>query len=733
VLTGLRLSDPTLWSRLRGPGLERRLALVLVVLAVVSGIATYVVISGTPFGSDIRLILFLLNLDLIILLLLGVVIARRLVELWAMRRRGSAGSGLHVRLVALFSLVAVVPAILVALFSLWFLHSGLNAWFGERVKNALDTSLAVAQAYLEEHKANIRADALAMAADLNREGPLLLTRSDQLQDLVEAQAALRNLTEAIVFDGGGEVIAQTGLSFSLGLDTLDPATLERAAAGEVLTLTSETEDRVRALLRLDGFGDAYLYVGRLVDPDVLAYLARARESVGQYELIESERSRIQITAILIFAIVAMLLLFAAVWMGLQFATSLAEPLAQLIAASNRVSAGDLMARVAESGGDGEIDSLARAFNRMTSQLSSQRRELIEANQQLDERRRFTDSVLTGVTAGVIGLDEQFRIVLPNRSACAFLEADAEDLRGRRLADVMPELAPVLARFAAPPWELVDQHLQVDRQGRIRTLLVRIAPQLDRERLTGLVVTFDEISELLSAQRVAAWAEIARRIAHEIKNPLTPIRLSAERLERKYLSQIREDPESFTGCTQTIVRQVDSIGRLINEFSAFARMPEPVFTHEDMSELVREAVTLQRSARPGVTFTVQGPPGPVPLTCDGNKVGQVLTNLLQNALDAIEARYGSESSDGRITVQIVDEPQQVRVTIEDNGVGLPKEERARLFEPYVTTRARGTGLGLAIVKKIMEEHAGTVALEAGPAGGAVARLCFPKRPPVSPQG
>ena len=705
----------------------------LVVLAVVSGIATYVVISGTSFGSDIRLILFLLNLDLIILLLLGVVIARRLVELWAMRRRGSAGSGLHVRLVALFSLVAVVPAILVALFSLWFLHSGLNAWFGERVKNALDTSLAVAQAYLEEHKANIRADALAMAADLNREGPLLLARSDQLQDLVEAQAALRNLTEAIVFDGGGEVIAQTGLSFSLGLDTLDPATLERAAAGEVLTLTSETEDRVRALLRLDGFGDAYLYVGRLVDPDVLAYLARARESVGQYELIESERSRIQITAILIFAIVAMLLLFAAVWMGLQFADSLAEPLAQLIAASNRVSAGDLMARVAESGGDGEIDSLSRAFNRMTSQLSSQRRELIEANQQLDERRRFTDSVLTGVTAGVIGLDDQFRIVLPNRSACAFLEAEAEDLRGRRLADVMPELAPVLSRFAQPPWEPVDQHLQVDRQGRIRTLLVRIAPQLDRERLTGLVVTFDEISELLSAQRVAAWAEIARRIAHEIKNPLTPIRLSAERLQRKYLSQIKEDPESFTGCTQTIVRQVDSIGRLINEFSAFARMPEPVFAEEDMSELVRQAVTLQRSARPGVVFTVQGPPGPVPLTCDGNKVGQVLTNLLQNALDAIEARHGAESSEGRITVQIVDEPHQVRVAIEDNGIGLPKEERARLFEPYVTTRARGTGLGLAIVKKIMEEHAGTVALEAGPAGGAVARLCFPKRPPVSPQG
>lgn len=705
----------------------------LVVLAVVSGIATYVVISGTPFGSDIRLILFLLNLDLIILLLLGVVIARRLVELWAMRRRGSAGSGLHVRLVALFSLVAVVPAIMVALFSLWFLHSGLNAWFGARVKNALDTSLAVAQAYLEEHKANIRADALAMAADLNREGPLLLTRAGQLQDLVEAQAALRNLTEAIVFDGGGAVIAQTGLSFSLGLDTLDPATLERAAAGEVLTLTSEAEDRVRALLRLDGFGDAYLYVGRLVDPDVLAYLARARESVSQYELIESERSRIQITAILIFAIVAMLLLFAAVWMGLQFATSLAEPLAQLIAASNRVSAGDLMARVAESGGDGEIDSLSRAFNRMTSQLSSQRRELIEANQQLDERRRFTDSVLTGVTAGVIGLDDQFRIVLPNRSACAFLEAEAEDLRGRRLADVMPELAPVLGRFATPPYELVDQHLQVDRQGRIRTLLVRIAPQLDRERLTGLVVTFDEISELLSAQRVAAWAEIARRIAHEIKNPLTPIRLSAERLQRKYLSQIKEDPESFTGCTQTIVRQVDSIGRLINEFSAFARMPEPVFAQEDMSELVRQAVTLQRSARPGVVFAIQGPQGPVPLICDGTKVGQVLTNLLQNALDAIEARHGAEASEGRITVQVIDEPHQVRVVVEDNGVGLPKEERARLFEPYVTTRARGTGLGLAIVKKIMEEHGGTVALEAGPAGGAVARLCFPKRPPVSPQG
>ena len=538
MLTSLRLGEPTWWDHIRRFDLERRLALILCVLAVLSGIATYVLIAGTPpFGSSIRTVITLLNIDLVLLLLLGIVVGRRLVKLVLERRRGSAGSKLHIRLVGLFAVVAAAPAIVVSVFSVVFLSSGLEAWFSDRIRSALDNSLNVAEAYLEEHKEVIRADALAMAADLNRQGALLGSDLTSLQRLVDEQAKIRALSEAVVFDSVGDVIARSGLSFSFEMVQLPLDSLETAAGGEVVVLAGDSDDRVRALVRLDGYLDAFLFVGRFVDVDVLTFMQRTQTMVSEYEQMQSERWDIHLTSALLFGIVALLLLLASVWFGLGLADRLVSPISQLIAAADRVRSGDLMARVPEGDDDDEIAVLSRAFNRMTSQLSSQRRELIDANQQLDDRRKFTEAVLAGLTAGVIGLDAERRILLPNSAASEFLGMDPFEIEGKRVSELLPEVEPLFDRLERYPLQDVAQQLEVGRDNQVYTLLVRLSAQTSAGEVAGYVLTFDDITALLSAQRQAAWSEVARRIAHEIKNPLTPIRLSAERLARKYTGQI----------------------------------------------------------------------------------------------------------------------------------------------------------------------------------------------------
>jgi two-component system nitrogen regulation sensor histidine kinase NtrY len=727
----LATSPPLTWSRfvgwLRRPKVSAQLALVLTVAATLSGLATYVVISGwLNVAAEPGLVLGLLYLDLILLLLLGAVVARGLVQLIVARRQGLAGSRLHARLVAMFSLVAVAPAIIVAVFSVAFLHFGLEAWFSERISGALTNSLNVAQAYLEEHKEVIRADALAMAADLNREAPALSNDPEMFQRLLDAQAALRALTEAMVFLGNGQVVARTGLGFVLELERVPLSAFEQAANGEVVVLTGDADDRVRALVRLDNFVDAYLFVGRFVDARVLDYMERTRQAIDEYRALETRRSGIQVTFAMIFGVVALLLLLVAVRVGLGFANRLAKPVSRLITAADRVRVGDLSASVPEEEEGHEIDHLSRAFNRMTAQLASQRAELINANNQLDERRRFTETVIGGVSSGVLGLDNQGRITLPNRSAADLIKAAPDDLIGRPLIAVIPEVGGLLAHVATAPERPAEAQIELKRPDGSHTLLVRVAAQHDVSGVTGYVVTFDDITELLAAQRKAAWAEIARRIAHEIKNPLTPIRLSAERLRRKYLPQIRDDPDAFANSTDTIVRQVDSIGRLINEFSAFARMPAPVFAYESGKDLVRQAVHLQQGARPEIRFETRLPAGHVQLYCDAQQVAQALTNLLQNAVESVlERMKQQEGSDppGWVMVQLVETPDRCLIEVHDNGCGLP-ERAERLTEPYVTLRPSGTGLGLAIVKRIMEEHGGNLTLRNRTAGGACVALAFP---------
>ena len=724
----------TMWAaRVR---LRHRLVIALVVASVMSGLATYGALTKAPyFGTDPSTVMILSGLDLAFLVALGTVVAQRILSIWMRRQRNQAGSRLHVRMVSVFALMAAAPALLVAMFAAIFFYFGVEAWFSTHVRTSLNESLAVSQAYLEEHKQVLRADALAMANDLNRQAVLLSGNSARFAQVVSTQAYLRNLTEVIVFDGSGKILARSGLSFALSLEPVTPDMMQHARQGDVVLVVNDNDDRVRAMVRLDNFVDTYLFVGRPVEAKVLAHMETTQKAVSEYKQLEGKRFGLQLTITLIFLTVALLLLLSAVWFGMNFATRLVGPISNLIDATNRVRSGDLAARVVEGdkAGDDELDLLGRSFNRMAGQLETQRSELVEANRQLDMRRRFTEAVLSGVSAGVIGLDSSCRVYLMNLSAASFFGVqEPHTMDGQSIGVLSPEIQSLLESVPQGT-KLRDGQVEIRRPGQpLRTLLVRVSSEQSGSEVRGYVVTFDDVSDLVSAQRKAAWADVARRIAHEIKNPLTPIQLSAERLRRKYAKEIVTDPEVFQTCTDTIVRHVEDIGRMVDEFSAFARMPAPVIKEQDVRELCRQATFLQSTGRGDIRYTQEFPlQQPLLVDCDARQIAQALTNLLKNAAEAIDARpqplHGLlPKGDIKLTLNMKD--GKITLSVADNGKGLPVEERNSLTEPYVTTRAKGTGLGLAIVKKIMEDHGGEVVLGDRVGGGAVVTLIWPIHQP-----
>jgi two-component system, NtrC family, nitrogen regulation sensor histidine kinase NtrY len=738
IAGGSRVANATRMTTLRA-WMQRRnilgkLVFALMALAASAGIATFFAMSGTLVQVPQAYASALLVADLVIGFALAAVITVGIVRIWAARRAGSAGSRLHVRLVALFTVVAVVPATIVAVLAALFFNFQVQSWFNERVRTAVESSVAVAEAYLTEHRQVIAADALAMANDLSRGWPDFYGNPAASERAVQSQAAIRALSEAIVIDSGGRIIGRAGLSASLEYDRPPLWAIEKAANGEVVILPNENDsDRVRALVGLDTVPRAWLYVGRYVDQNVLSYVDRTKQAADEYDDSLNRSSEIQSTLILIFIVVTLLLVLAAVGVGLSMANRLTRPIGRLALAAERVRAGDLSVRVDERDAEDELGLLARAFNRMTRQLEEQRREVIEANRQIEDRRRFTEAVLAGVSAGVIGLDVSGQINLPNRSAAALLDLRIENLVGVPIDEVVPGMAELIERARARPQRVVEDQLTLDGKGGSRTLLVRIAAETGYDTaINGFVVTFDDISELLSAQRKAAWADVARRIAHEIKNPLTPIQLSAERLKRKYLPQILDDPKTFEQCTDTIVRQVGDIGRMVDEFSAFARMPDPVMVEADLRKVCRDAFALQHHSRGDIRFEIDLPTQNIAAQCDVRLVGQAVINLMQNAVDAIEGREtkGEPLPQGHVRLSLSQNAAgEAVIVIDDNGRGLPQTERAQLTEPYVTTRAKGTGLGLAIVKKIMEDHGGSITLDDrvaddGSIDGARITLVFP---------
>ena len=713
--------------------LGRAMTLGLAVTALLLGLATFVLLAGgSPHGPTAPgQVVAVVLANAAVLVLLASSLAARIVRVWAERRRGSAGARLHVRLVLLFGVVSVVPALIVAAFAAVFFNLGIQAWFSDRVRSTLEASLVASRAWLDNHRDEIRVDALAMAADLNRAAQIFLPHNPAaFERMLTTQASIRGLTEALVVEPSlGQVVAQAGFVAGGVVDLPSAWALEQLRASEVAVIPGESEARVRALALLDIPPGLVLMIGRPLDAGILEHLRRTELAFQEYDRLDRNRGSLQITFALVFLCAALLVLMAAVLVGLVFANQLARPISRLISAAERVRAGDLSTRVEEGTADDELARLARSFNRMTSQLSAQRGELMEAYRQLDERRRFTETVLSGVSAGVIGLDAAGRINLPNRGASELLGIDLDAGIGLPLAKVVPEFAALIADSAAAPTRAHMAEIPIGPSARRRSLIARIGAEMQQGEVVGFVLTFDDITELQSAQRKAAWADVARRIAHEIKNPLTPIQLSAERLKRKYLKEIASDPDTFRALTDTIVRQVGDIGRMVDEFSAFARMPQPVIRPENLAQIAREALVLRKAAHPEIAYEVTIPdPAPIGMA-DSRLIGQALTNLLQNAADAVAARPRPEGERGRIAIRLEPVAEGFAFVVEDDGLGLPAgEERARLTEPYVTHKAKGTGLGLAIVKKIMEDHGGRLVLEDRDAGpGARAVLILPAAP------
>ncbi|WP_296374020.1 PAS domain-containing sensor histidine kinase [Yoonia sp.] len=700
------------WQRQRH--VRNAVTVFLVILGPVLAAATYVIVGPLGQGASSPRLRLVLLLDLVYVLIVAALVMGQVARMIAARRAKSAGSRLHLRLTGVFALSALIPTVLVAVFSVLLISVALDGLFSEPVGNVLRTSLTTAQAYEEEHRQELTRDGRALAAYLNseRQQNLFMDDGEIRRALGDVQAQIeRGLSEAFVLDGQGNIAARGARSYEFAYERPAPAAFGAADDTGLVIIEDLENNEFRALIPLNAFRDRYLYVTRQVDGNVLSLLDDTTETVAQYEELATERGQILFQFGLLYLGFAMVLILVAIWMGLWFAERLSRPVGRLVSASQRVGSGDLDVRVIEDEGDDEISQLGLYFNQMTSRLKGQRDELLETNRLTERRRRLFDSVLSSVTSGVVGLDEDGRITFVNPSARRLLSVGYETADSA-LAVAIPEFAALFDRVRSAHSDSVQDQINMIRQGKQESLLVRMSPRRNADgALEGYVVAFDDVTDLVSAQRMAAWGDVARRIAHEIKNPLTPIQLSAERIKRKFSAQVGEDADKLDQMTGVIIRQTNDLRRIVDEFSKFARMPEPELKTSDLTVLVRDAVALQQVGQPDVLIHADVPLQPVLAELDATMITQALTNLIKNAGEATETYRDTHSLSGyqpQILVRMTASDNDVTITIQDNGVGLP-EDRARLFEPYVTTRVKGTGLGLPIVKKIIEEHAGTLTL------------------------
>ncbi|WP_116131750.1 PAS domain-containing sensor histidine kinase [Tropicimonas sp. IMCC34043] len=721
----------------RGRRLQTTATLALVLLGPVVVVATFLLMGPLGQGAGSPALRLILLVDLVYVLVIATLVMSRVIAVIAARRRKSAGSKLHLRLAATFALVALGPAVMVAIFAGLTINIGLEGWFSDRVRNVVGASLSAAEAYEQEHADGLEQDATVLARylDVARQARFALSEGEVRQVLTQGQQQVqRGLREAFVIDGEGEIRARGERSYLFDYERPTQDQIDRAETGEVVLIEDWEANEFRALVKLVAFADRYLYVSREVDGDIFSLLDDTQESIRLYHQLESDRGRILFEFSLLYLGFATILILAAIWLGLWMAERLSRPIGALAGAAVKVGEGDLAVRVREERGDDEIATLGRVFNKMTRQLKAQRDTLLETNSEVEERRRLFETVLTSITAGVIGLDPHGRVDFMNPAAVRLLHLDtAAADHHAALAKAVPEFAGLLTRLRAEDRSVTQEEIRLTRDGKQENLLVRLAERRSAAGdLEGYVVAFDDVTELVTAQRMAAWGDVARRIAHEIKNPLTPIQLSAERIQRKFGRKLDpEDTEALTNMTGVIVRQTDDLRRIVDEFSKFARMPEPDRRDADLTRLVRDAVTLQRQQL-GEALHDEIPEAPIPVQVDQTMIGQALTNLIKNAGEAIESLKEKGAPDGfspEVRVSLRREGNQAVIRVADNGIGLP-EDRGRLFEPYVTTRAKGTGLGLPIVKKIIEEHGGTLDLidaprfEGSAHRGALAEIRLP---------
>ncbi|MBD0864563.1 MAG: PAS domain-containing sensor histidine kinase [Rhodobacteraceae bacterium] len=698
----------------------------LVTLAPILVLSTFLILGPLDQGRATPALRAILLVDLVYALVVATMVLGQMARLFAARRAQSAGSRLHLRLIRVFALLALMPTVTVAIFAGLTVNIGLEGWFSNRVRQVVGSSLAAAEAYEAEQRSDLQQDAVALAQYLDQSRVInpFVNDAELRTALTQGQGQIqRGLREAYILDGTGAIRARGERSYLF--DYEEPTAEQIAAANEqsFLIIQDWDNNEFRALVPLANFVNRFLYVSRDVDGEILNLLDETQETTRLYQQLENERGRVLFQFGLMYLAFAVILILAAIWLGLWFAERLSRPVGRLAGAAQRVGAGDLDVQVVEEDGDDEIAMLSRYFNQMTRQLKGQRETLLGNTRQIERRRRLFDNVLTSVTSGVVALDAGGRMTLVNRSAERLLDW-SDDGQATEIIAAIPEFSELFDALRTEGREMVQGEVKVTRQGRLENLLVRMATRRNEDgRLEGYVVAFDDVTDLVSAQRMAAWGDVARRIAHEIKNPLTPIQLSAERIKRKFAPKLSEDGDRLESMTDVIVRQTNDLRRIVDDFSRFARMPEPERRDEDLTRLLSDTLLLQESGQPDVVFHAELPHESIKASLDRAMIGQALTNLLKNAGEAIESytqKVASPDFVPQLHVTLAQQNDQVQITIADNGIGLP-EDRSRLFEPYVTTRDAGTGLGLPIVKKIIEEHGGKLTLEDAPAFDATGHI------------
>ncbi|WP_428983024.1 ATP-binding protein [Pseudohoeflea coraliihabitans] len=699
----------------------------LVGCAFLSALASFAILLGlTPIEPVDSVVLTALIVNLLFVVSMLVLVFLEIRTLVRARKRRKAAARLHIRVVALFSIVAIVPAILIAIVATITLDVGLDRWFSLRTKSIVNSSLSVAEAYVLENARFLQGQTVSMANDLDNARSLYSLDRTGFANFMTRQAIGRGLLGAFLVRADGSVILQADKRTERPLPAIPPDALRDAVNGKPALIPPGITNLVGAVMPLQQIDDAYLYTVRAVDPKVMRSMRQMQEATEEYQTLEKGRAPLQLAFAILYLGFALIVLIAAIWTAIAVADRLVRPIRVLINASDMVASGNLDVVVPVRTSDGDVGSLAKTFNNMIVQIRTQRDEILRAKDQIDDRRRFTEAVLSGVSAGVIGVDHDARITIANRSAAKLLSDSEGDIVGQPFGELAPEFADIVARAALLPGRETRTQLVLRRSGKERTLDVKVTREESHDGQESFVITIDDITDLLIAQRSTAWADVARRIAHEIKNPLTPIQLSAERIRRRYGKRIPdEDRAVFDQCTDTIIRQVEDIGRMVDEFSSFARMPKPSKTRASLREILRETVFLREVSRQDITFEKDWPDEAMEGMFDARMLSQAFGNLLKNATEAIDAVAPDETRDGK-TILIRARPANAEdgagsaeegayvVDIIDNGRGLPTDNRHRLLEPYMTMRDKGTGLGLAIVKKIVEDHGGTLQLRDAPA-------------------
>lgn len=694
---------------------ENRFGYLAVLAALAIGIYTiYTLAQFDPAQSDSGQLATLIAVDVLAVIIVGAFVIRQILRLWVERRQKLAGHQLHWRLALLFGGVAALPAVITTAFALFVVDYSLRGWFADRISTAVTGSVQVADAYFEEHASSIRSDVLTIANDVNREAFKFRDEPALLNQYLTNQAALRNLSEVIILDGTGQVAAKSRFAFAVTFTNFGEDWLEQARQGEVVILRGDETNKLRAVVKLNSFVDAYLFVGRFIDRSVLDAVDGTRLAAADYQQLGIRQLDLQVSFAFVFGLILVLLLITALWIGLNLATAIVEPLGSVISVAEQVRGGNLSERVPAGLELDEVARLGLSFNKMLDELVRSREQLVHANMQIDRRREFTEAVLGGVSSGVIGLDSDQRVTLPNNSACQLLSLSDSDMIGRKLADVVPEFARLIATGTSRRRRFAEEQIILERDGAILTLRARIATERVDGRVIGYVVTFDDVTDLLTAQRKAAWSDVARRIAHEIKNPLTPIQLAADRLRRKYRPEDEAAGAQFSEYLSIIGRQVDDIGRMVDEFSDFARMPQPAMEELSLAELAHGQVALFEAQKVEFSTDLDTDPDGGMVMGDAGLLRQALTNIIQNAIDSLS---GARVAEPQIRLALSVNDGQVCLEVSDNGPGFPKKGRSSLLEPYVTGRDKGTGLGLAIVGKIIQDHSGELELADADDGGA----------------